>query len=151
MEINGQAQAQGEPKQAEMQEKDQRQTLSPTQQQPAELPDISTALDRALDLLTTRDDTSLMCGLVALKVILDRNPRLVEDSSIITKCWLSISGLFLERLLKSKGQSTENAVTMLNLAVSLMHAFVRVLPSDHIEGEKLIKRSKTLISCLNHR
>ena len=95
-------------------------------------------LDQTLALLAAKDDTSRFVGLALLKSTLETKPEFQQDPEIIKKCWEAIPFRFLERLLKAGGNNEkpkDEAQYMLELAVSVLHSFIVLLP-DYVKDHK---------------
>ena len=106
----------------------------------AETNDPSSALAQTLGLLKAKDDTSRFAGLSLLRSLLDSNEKLRDDPDVISKCWSSISEKFLVRLLKaqpSDKRNEEESKSLVELAVSIVHTFVNLLPSNELESTKI--------------
>jgi len=105
-----------------------------------ETKDPSSALAQTLVLLKAKDDTSRFAGLSLLRSLLDSNEKLRNDPDVISKCWSSISEKFLVRLLKaqpSDKRSEEESKSLVELAVSIVHTFVNLLPPNELESAKI--------------
>lgn len=124
------------------------------QSQPRPQLDASKGLEQALALLKAKDDTSRFVGLALLKSILDNNVEFQKDSKTIADCWAAIPTRFLDRLLRageSGKKSREEAKSMVELAVAVIHAFVVLLPKTSQEDERLLGRTEGLMSALTKR
>ena len=108
-------------------------------------------LDQTLALLAAKDDTSRFVGLALLKSTLETKTDFQNDPDIIQKCWDAIPSKFLDRLLKTgvkNEKSIEEARSMLELAVAVLHAFIILLP-DHVKhSKKLVDRIPVLLDAL---
>lgn len=116
--------------------------------------DPTKALDQALALLRSRNDTDKFVGLALLKSILDSQQALLEDPVVITKCWSAISPRFLDALLRAsgnEGRSKEEARSMVELAVAIIHTFTVLLPSDSQSSERIVGRAPALVAALLRR
>lgn len=111
-------------------------------------------LDQTLALLAAKDDTSRFVGLALLKSILENKIDFQKDPAIIERCWEAIPFKFLDRLLKAgvkNEKSMDEARSMLELAVAVLHAFVVLLP-DHIKrSKKLVDRIPLLLDAVAKR
>ena len=99
-------------------------------------PDPNKALEQALTLLKTKDDTQRFVGLALLRAMLDNNTDLQKDTEILARCWAAIPPIFLDRLFRAQSHaSKENgeAESMFELAVALVHAFVVLLPQEKLD------------------
>ncbi|KAI9799094.1 MAG: hypothetical protein M1833_004288 [Piccolia ochrophora] len=117
-----------------------------TQLNPAAAP------EKVTELLSQRDDTSRFVGLGLLKSLLDNHPALRDDADFISRCWSAISAKFLDRLLKARSgpkKSEEEARSMVDLAVAVLHTFALLLPQDAREGTKMTRRSSCLVASLS--
>lgn len=110
-------------------------------------------------LLKAKDDTSRFVGLALLKSVLDNTPELRDNGDSITTLWESIPQKFLDRLMRtgakqsssnSSGPSRKDSNDMLDLAVSVLHTFVALLPDSSNQNSRLLDRIPQLVSCLLH-
>ncbi|KAL3953526.1 hypothetical protein PCL_04289 [Purpureocillium lilacinum] len=102
-------------------------------------------------LLRTKDDTKRFVGLAMLKSVLDNSPQLREDQQVVQALWSSISAKFLDRLLKTGSKpssSNQTAKDMLDLAVSVLHTFIALLPEESRGEVKLTGRIPGLVNAL---
>ncbi|SLM39367.1 hypothetical protein LPUS_09893 [Lasallia pustulata] len=132
-----------------MEAQDQEQKQGQSQQRPQLDP--PKGLQQALALLKARDDTSRFVGLALLKSILDNNVELQNDPKTVSECWAAIPTKFVDRLLRageSGKKSKEEAKSMVELAVAVIHTFVVLLPKTSHEDEKLLGRTEGLMSAL---
>lgn len=116
--------------------------------------DNSKALDQTLTLLKAKDDTSRFVGLALLKSILDDEVEFQKNTVIIERCWTAIPAKFIDRLLKAvrnENRNKEESLSMVKLAVAVLHAFVILLPTDLHNNEKFIDRIGGLIDSLAWR
>lgn len=105
-------------------------------------------------LLRTKDDTKRFVGLAMLKSVLDNSPQLREDQQVVQALWSSISAKFLDRLLKTGSKpssSNQTAKDMLDLAVSVLHTFIALLPEESRGEVKLTGRIPGLVNALLYR
>lgn len=112
------------------------------------------SLDKIQALLKSKDDTSRFVGLALLKSVLDNSQDIRNDERSIVSLWESISSKFLDRLMRtgSSGEGAgQNAKDMLDLAVSVLHTFVNLLPDHAKAGSKLVGKIPLLVSCLVRR
>ena len=112
------------------------------------------SIQQTLALLSASDDNSRFAGLTILKALLDNNEDLQTDSKVLMQFWTAISAKFLDRLLKAgaSGKKTvQESENMVELAVGLLHAFVRLIPSIIQEDEKLVGRAEGLMAALAWR
>ncbi|KAK4211937.1 Neurochondrin-domain-containing protein [Rhypophila decipiens] len=107
-------------------------------------------------LLTAKDDTSRFVGLALLKSLLDNSEQVRQDVNTMTAVWQTISPKFLDRLIKT-GSQTQNqngggkqGQEMLDLAVSVLHTFITLLPAEVVRGKRAIGRIPHLVACLLH-
>lgn len=108
-------------------------------------------------LLTAKDDTSRFVGLALLKTLLDNSEELRNDEGTITGVWQTVSPKFLDRLIKTASQNQDQdqqqgtkSKDMLDLAVSVLHTFVTLLPEDAIKHKRTVGRIPQLVACLLH-
>lgn len=116
--------------------------------------DNSKALDQTLTLLKTKDDTSRFVGLALLKSILDEEVEFQKNTMIIERCWTAIPAKFIDRLLKAvrnENRNKEESLSMVKLAVAVLHAFIILLPTDLHNNEKFVDRIGGLIDALAWR
>ena len=113
-------------------------------------------LEKALDLLKAKDDTSRFVGLALLKPVLEQELSRQSDTeegvmrAMIEQCWHAIPTKFLDRLLKAKpeGKKTkEEAGNMVGLAVAVLHAFMTILNAPE-KDERFVGRVPLLMSAL---
>ena len=113
-------------------------------------------LEKALDFLKAKDDTSRFVGLALLKPLLEQ--ELSQQSgaeeegtrSLIEQCWRAIPVKFLDRLLKAKpeGKRTkEEAGSMFTLAVGILHAFLTIVEAPE-KDDRFVGRIPLLMSAL---
>ncbi|GAB1320727.1 hypothetical protein MFIFM68171_10937 [Madurella fahalii] len=112
------------------------------------------SIKKIQSLLGAKDDTSRFVGLALLKSVLDNSPELRSNEDVIVSVWESISPKFLDRLIKTGGKqqssSGGDATGMLDLAVSVLHTFVALLPENARQSPKLLDRIPQLVACLLH-
>jgi len=108
-------------------------------------------------LLTAKDDTSRFVGLALLKTLLDNSEELRKNEDTIRGVWETISPKFLDRLIKTASQNQDQdqqqntkSKDMLDLAVSVLHTFVTLLPEDAIKHKRAVGRIPQLVACLLH-
>lgn len=97
------------------------------------------ALDQTLALIKAKDDTSRFAGLSLLRSLLDSNEKLRDDPNVVSKCWSAVTEKFLVRLIKAQAtakRSEEEAKSLVELAISIIHTFVNLLPPEQLETEK---------------
>ena len=113
-------------------------------------------LEKALEFLKAKDDTSRFVGLALLKPVLES--ELSQESgreeegtrAIIGQCWRAIPVKFLDRLLRAKpeGKRTkEEASSMIGLAVAVLHAFMTILETPEKDG-RFVGRVPLMMSAL---
>lgn len=103
--------------------------------------------------LKSKDDTSRFVGLALLKTILDKE-EVVKDSAQLQLLWKMVPPSFLDRLLRAQVTekiSQEEARSMVDLAVSVLHIFVVLLPDRLQLGHKLTGRTAALVRALASR
>ncbi|MCJ1464724.1 hypothetical protein MMC07_003337 [Pseudocyphellaria aurata] len=109
------------------------------------------SLDQAIVFLKAVDDTSRFVGLALLKSILDNHASLLGNTEVIKRCWAAIPAKFIDRLLrapKNKERSEEESVSMVELAVAVLHAFIVLFPTDVSDDGKSLGRIEGLIDIL---
>jgi hypothetical protein len=122
-------------------------------------------LARARQLLKSRSDTARFVGLALLRAFLDNSAELRSDEGILVELWRSVPGKFLDRLVRTGlGSSTASAAQdddneaakekrangkdMLDLAVSVIHKFVSLLPDEEKQSVRLLDRMPMLMAAL---
>ena len=116
--------------------------------------DTSQGLDQTLALLRAKDDTSRFVGLALLKSILDSKVDCSEDPEMIRRCWAAIPAKFLDRLLRAprnEDRSKEESLSMIGLAVAVLHTFIVLFSRDLGDDEKSVGRIERLIDILAWR
>jgi hypothetical protein len=112
------------------------------------------SIQRTLALLSAGDDTSRFAGLTILRALLDSNEEFQKDSKVMAQFWAAIPAKFLDRLLRagsSGKKSNQEAESMVELAVGVLHAFVRLIPSIVQEDVKFVGRAEGLMAALAWR
>lgn len=97
-------------------------------------------IDQVFDLLATKDDTSLFVGLSLLRSYLDSRPDVQKDTGKLLEAWNAIQKSFLRRLLRTRPSKTvgeEDARSMNNLAVAIVHSFVNLLPQEELGSQDI--------------
>ena len=131
-------------------------TQSSESGQPPVVNTLGKDLEKALDLLKAKDDTSRFVGLALLKPVLDQELSRQSDTeegemrTVIERCWHAIPTKFLDRLLKAKpeGKKTkEEAGNLVSLAVAVLHAFMTILDAPE-KDERFVGRVPLLMSAL---
>ena len=113
-------------------------------------------IEKALEFLKAKDDTSRFVGLALLKPLLEQ--ELSQQSSteeegtrvLIEQCWRAIPVKFLDRLLKAKAEgkrTKEEAGSMVTLAVAVLHAFLTIV-EDPEKDDRFVGRAPLLMSAL---
>ena len=124
--------------------------------QPLVINPLAKDLEKALEFLAAKNDTSRFVGLALLKPVLEQ--ELSQQSgaeeegirAVIEHCWRAIPVRFLDRLLKAKpeGKRTkEEAGNMIGLAVAVIHAFMTILETPEQDG-RFVGRVPLLMSAL---
>lgn len=111
------------------------------------------SLQKIQYLLKTRDDTARFVGLALLKTVLDNSPALRGEEESVTALWANIPSTFLDRLLRTgMGDNGENkdAKEMLEVGVSVLHTFAKLLPDAAKAGSKFYNRIPLLVACLTY-
>jgi hypothetical protein len=131
----------------------------------AELPDRSAAQEAATvkkiqTLLAAKDDTSRFVGLALLKPMLDNSPGLQADQAAIVDLWQGVSPRFLDRLLRTgvssgsrdggddQGQGTKHGADMLDIVISVLHAFLLLLPEETRKESRMVERIPKLLAAV---
>ena len=104
--------------------------------------------EKIQEFLKSKDDTSRFVGLALLKSVIDNSAALRQDEASILELWESISPKFLDRLLKSGQKGSRD---MLDLAVSVIHTFSRLLPDEARRQSRLTGRVSPLVAALLKR
>ncbi|KAL8910689.1 MAG: hypothetical protein Q9172_007803 [Xanthocarpia lactea] len=109
----------------------------------------------AMASIGSKDDASRFVGLGQLKVILESNTELCQvlrrTTAALAECWAAISGRFLDRLLTAvdyEGDQVVDRGYSTNLAVSIIHTFVQLLPKSSRNDKKFAKRVDKLLAVL---
>jgi hypothetical protein len=111
-----------------------------------------TDINKIQSLLKAKDDTQRFVGLALLKSLLDSSEQLRQDEQTVQGLWSSLSPKFLDRLLRTGLKpSTRNSKEMLDLAVSVLHIFSILLPSQAKSDAKLINRIPLLVNAVLYR
>ena len=128
----------------------------PEATQPAAVNSISKDLEKALEFLKSKDDTSRFVGLALLKPLLEqelsRQSTTEEEGilSVIEQSWRAIPVSFLDRLLKAKPEGNRakaEARRMVSLAVAVLHAFLTIVETPE-EDERFVGRVPSLMYAL---
>ncbi|KAI9807776.1 MAG: hypothetical protein M1825_005081 [Sarcosagium campestre] len=109
------------------------------------------ALEKTIQLLQTKDDTSRFAGLALLRSLLDNHAPLRNDAARISRCWTAISPKFLDRLLRSREtekKSRDEAESMRSLAISVIHTFTLLLPDEARDSRRYLSRSAGLVAAI---
>ena len=109
------------------------------------------SLDKALELLQARNDTSRFVGLALMKSMLDNHSELRENTETVSRCWRAIPVKFLDRLLNARAtekRSSEEAQSMIALAVAVVHVFVTLLPAEELKGAAFTERADGLVAAV---
>ena len=113
-------------------------------------------LDRPLEFLKAKDDTSRFVGLALLKPLLEQElsrqsgTEEEETRALIEQCWRAIPVKFLDRLLRAKpdGKKTrDEAGSMVGLAVAVLHAFLTIVEAPE-KDDRFVGRVPLLMSAL---
>ena len=114
-------------------------------------------LEKALEFLKAKDDTSRFVGLALLKPLLEQelsqqNGTEEEGTrALIDQCWRAIPVKFLDRLLRAKpeeGKKTrDEASSMVGLAVAVLHAFLTIVETPE-KDDRFVGRVPLLMSAL---
>lgn len=124
--------------------------------QPPAVNALAKDLEKALELLKAKDDTSRFVGLALLKPVLEQELSKQDGAeqegtlALTERCWRAIPVKFLDRLLKAKpeGKKTkEEAGSMVGLAVAVIHAFMTILEAPE-KDDRFVGRVPLLMSAL---
>lgn len=124
--------------------------------QPAAVNALAKDLEKALEFLKAKDDTSRFVGLALLKPVLEQELSQQSETeeegtrAVIEQCWRAIPIKFLDRLLKAQpeGKRTkEEAGSMVGLAVAVLHAFMTILEAPE-KDDRFVGRVPLLMSAL---
>ncbi|MCJ1265164.1 hypothetical protein MMC22_005039 [Lobaria immixta] len=110
--------------------------------------DLSQGLDQTLSLLKVLDDTYRFVGLALLKSILDNNVELLKDPEVIRRCWAAIPTRFLDRLLRApsnEDRDKKESLSMVQLAVAVLHTFIVRFSEDLSDDEKAVGKIEGLL------
>ena len=110
---------------------------STTEKDGATMDNNSKALEQIFSHLNAKDDTSHFVGLSLLRSILDSSEFLRSDEQVIKKCWTAVPNKFLTRLLRPG--STDEAASMNDLAVAVIHTFANLLPTADKKMYELVE------------
>ncbi|CAD6565633.1 MAG: hypothetical protein ASARMPREDX12_006701 [Alectoria sarmentosa] len=128
----------------------------PETTQPPAVNALAKDLEKALELLKAKDDTSRFVGLALLKPVLEQELSKQDCAeqegtlALTERCWRAIPAKFLDRLLKAKpeGKKTkEEAGSMVGLAVAIIHAFMTILEAPE-KDDRFVGRVPLLMSAL---
>lgn len=107
------------------------------------------SISKIQTLLQAQDDTQRFVGLALLKSVLDNSPGLQQNDEVLQKLWDSIPAKFLDRLLRTgSNPSKKDSKEMLDLAVSVLHTFVALLPAEATSQPKFTDRIPRLVSAV---
>ncbi|CAD6568995.1 MAG: hypothetical protein ASARMPRED_002264 [Alectoria sarmentosa] len=129
---------------------------NPETTQPPAVNALAKDLEKALELLKAKDDTSRFVGLALLKPVLEQELSKQDSAeqkgtlALTERCWRAIPVKFLDRLLKAKpeGKKTkEEAGSMVGLAVAVIHAFMTILEAPE-KDDRFVGRVPLLMSAL---
>ncbi|TFB00826.1 hypothetical protein CCMA1212_007300 [Trichoderma ghanense] len=105
------------------------------------------SIARVQTLLQSQDDTQRFVGLALLKSVLDNSPEIRQNHEALQALWDSIPAKFLDRLLRTgSNPSKPESREMLDLAVSVLHTFVALLPAEAISQPKFTERIPRLVN-----
>lgn len=113
-------------------------------------------LEKALEYLKAKDDTSRFVGLALMKPLLEEELSQQSNTeekgirALIERSWRAIPIKFLDRLLKAKPDSKrtiEEADSMVGLAVAVLHAFL-ILAEAPEKDDRFVGRLPLLVSAL---
>lgn len=100
-------------------------------------------------LLQAQDDTQRFVGLALLKSVLDNSPELQTNHEVLQRLWDSLPAKFIDRLLRTgSNPSKKDSKEMLDLAVSVLHTFVALLPEEAWSQPKFTDRIPRLVGAV---
>ncbi|KAL6786808.1 Neurochondrin domain-containing protein [Trichoderma sp. SZMC 28012] len=107
------------------------------------------SISKIQTLLQAQDDTQRFVGLALLKSVLDNSPGLQQNDEVLQRLWDSIPAKFLDRLLRTgSNPSKKDSKEMLDLAVSVLHTFVALLPAEATSQPKFTDRIPRLVGAV---
>lgn len=109
-------------------------------------------LEKIKLLFQTKDDTSRFAGFAILKTVLE-NEKVIKDSDRIRVLWETIPPKFLDRLLRAQlneNISKQDANSMNDIAISVLHVFVNLLPDNSMIEQRLVARVPSLVIALTN-
>ncbi|KAL7962718.1 Neurochondrin domain-containing protein [Trichoderma compactum] len=107
------------------------------------------SISKIQTLLQAQDDTQRFVGLALLKSVLDNSPGLQQNDEVLQRLWDSIPAKFLDRLLRTgSNPSKRDSKEMLDLAVSVLHTFVALLPAEATSQPKFTGRIPRLVGAV---
>jgi hypothetical protein len=115
--------------------------------------DPASTMDKMIELLRAKDDTSRFVGLALLKSVLD-NGQLARDSESLRLLWEALSPKFLDRLLRAQQSEKVNKTeskNMVDLAVAVLHTFTILLPEESRREKRLTGRTGPLVKTVVQR
>jgi hypothetical protein len=109
-------------------------------------------IDKIKALLRSKNDTQMFAGLALLRSVLDNSPDIQTNAEAVYDLWKSIDGKFIHRLVKtgSKPSIKADSKSMLDLGVSVLHAFSLLLPRTALEESKFTDRIPVLVPAALH-
>jgi len=115
--------------------------------------DPASTMEKMIDLLRAKDDTSRFVGLALLKSVLD-NGQLAHDSENLRLLWEAMSPKFLDRLLRAQQSEKVNnteSKNMVDLAVAVLHTFTILLSEESRKEKRLTGRTGPLVKAVVQR
>lgn len=125
---------------------------SSTSSQNIEPKDPPALLDKIKHLFQSKDDTSRFVGFALLKTVLE-NGQIVKDLDKLRMLWESIPPNFLDRLLRAQlneNVSKQDANSMNDIAISVLHVFVNLLSETSMKEQRVVARIPSLIKALTN-
>ncbi|POS83735.1 hypothetical protein EPUL_003857, partial [Erysiphe pulchra] len=125
---------------------------SPTDSQNIEPADSPALLDKIKHMFQSKDDTLRFVGFALLKTVLE-NEKIVKDPDRLRVLWESIPPKFLDRLLQAQlneSVSKQDANSMNDIAISVLHVFVNLLPDTSMKEQRVVARVPSLIKALTN-
>ncbi|RKF59259.1 Uncharacterized protein C16C4.02c [Erysiphe neolycopersici] len=123
---------------------------SSTSSQNIEPEDSPALLDKIKHLFQSKDDTSRFVGFALLKTVLE-NEQVVKDPDRLQVLWESIPSKFMDRLLRAQlneNVSKQDADSMNDIAISVLHVFINLLPETCMKEQRVVARVPSLIKAL---
>jgi hypothetical protein len=108
------------------------------------------AIQKIESLLREKNDTSRFVGLALLKPILEK-PEVQQNEETVIRLWDFLPATFLKRILRqgvaADRQDAESA-SFASIAISLVHAFIVILPESKQTDVKFVALIPLLVESL---